>query len=86
MNQFLWYMYIKIDNDVAIFKKLPGKGINFLIELFGENGVIKKLCLLMDKFNIENNMHFRYMQLVLTTRNSWKSNIQQMNSNRHTDY
>ena len=58
MNQFLWYMYIKIDNDVAIFKKLPGKGINFLIELFGENGVIKKLCLLKDKFNIESNMHF----------------------------
>ena len=45
MNQFLWYMYIKIDNDVAIFKKLPGKGINFLIERFGENGVIKKIVL-----------------------------------------
>ena len=44
------------------------------MQLFDENGVMKKWCLLKDEFNLESNMHFRYIQLVHAIINSWKSN------------
>ena len=51
------------------------------MQLFNENGVIKKWCSLKNEFNLESNMHFRHIQLVPAIPNSWKSNIQQMYSN-----
>ena len=50
------------------------------MQLFNENGVVKKFCLLKDEFNLESNMHFLYIQLLHAIPNSWKSNIQQKNS------
>ena len=75
---------MKINNDVVSFEKFSEKEINFLIQLFDENGVIKKWCLRKGEFNLESNMHFQYMQLVHAIPNNWKSNIQQM-KHRHTD-
>ena len=74
-------MYIKI--DVAVFEKFSEKEINFLVQPFDENGVIKKKwCLLQDKFNLESSMHFWRMELVHAIPNSWKKDIQQINSSK----
>lgn len=46
-NKFLWYnRYNKIDNDVVFFEIFSENGINFLMQLFDENRVIIKWCLL----------------------------------------
>ena len=46
LNQFEWYdRYIKVDNGLVFFEKSSEKGINFLMQLYGENEVVKKLCL-----------------------------------------
>ena len=45
------------------------------MQLFDENGVIERCFLLKREFNVEFNLHLRYMQLFHAIPNSWKRNI-----------
>ena len=41
-SQFLWYnSYIKIDNKVVCYKDFADKNINYVSDLFDENGELK---------------------------------------------
>ena len=63
-----------------LLQKCSEKGINFFMQLFGENRFIK-CCMLKEEFNAEGNTHIWYIKLVHAIPNGWKSNILQMNSN-----
>ena len=50
-SQFLWYnSYIKIDNEVVCYKDFADKKINFVSDLFDENGELKSWQKILSDF------------------------------------
>ena len=51
--QFLWYnAYIKIDNEVVCYKDFADKKINFVSDLFDENGELKSWQKILSDFQL----------------------------------
>ena len=76
LSQYLWFNeYIKIDNSPIYFRKFAQKNINFVIDLFEENGDITKWEVFKIKYGCENNMFFQWIQLINSISSQWKEII-----------
>ena len=64
-SQFLWYnSYIKIDNEVACYKDFADKRINFVSDLFDENGELKSWQKILSDFQLTQKSYFKWFQLI----------------------
>ena len=71
--QFLWYnSYIKIDNEVVCYKDFVDKKINFLSDLFDENGELKSWQKILNDFQLTQKSYFKWFQLIHAIPRPWK--------------
>jgi len=73
---FLWYnSYILIDKKSFIFSGMTNNGLNYVGQLFTENGKIKSWENIKLEFNLDNSSYFSWMQLIESVPTNWKKNI-----------
>ena len=81
-NQFLWFnRYIKINNMPVFFKIFSDKKINFVKQLFKDNGCLKEWNELKAEYELEQKFYFCWMQLINAIPKEWKKEINQANVN-----
>ena len=81
LNQFIWFnRYIKIGNYSIFFKAFSVKNVNFIINLFNNDGTIKKWESFRLEYDLQNNFHFQWMQIVSAIPKDWKDNIKNQSS------
>ena len=72
-SQFLWYnSCIKIDNEVVCYKDFADKKINFVNDLFDENGELKALQKILSDFQLTQKSYFKWVQLINAILRPWK--------------
>ena len=72
-SQFLWYnSYIKIDNEVVCYKDFADKKINFVSDLFDENGELKSWQKILSDFQLTQKSYFKWFQLIHAIPRPWK--------------
>ena len=71
--QFLWYnSYIKIDKGVVCYKESADKRINFVSDLFDENGELKSWQKILTDFQLTQKFYFKWFQLIHAIPRLWK--------------
>ena len=73
LSQYLWYSKsIQVDYASIFFLKFSEKNINYVSQLFSDNGPIKQ----WHEFNREHNLHesfyFQWLQLIDSIPQRWK--------------
>ena len=72
-SQFLWYSsYIKIDKEVVCYKEFADKKINFVSDLFDENGELKSWQKILSDFQLTQKFDFKWFQLIHAIPRPWK--------------
>ena len=72
-SQFLWYnSYIKIDKEVVCFKEFANKKINFVSDVFDENGELKPWQKILSDFQLTQKSYFKWFQLIHAIPRPWK--------------
>ena len=72
-SQFLWYnSYIKIDKEVVCYKKIANKKINFVSDLFDENGEFKSWQKILNDLQLTQKSYFKWFQLIHAIPRPWK--------------
>ena len=72
-SQFLWYnSYIKIDKEVVCYKEFADKKINFVSDLFDENGELKSRQKILNDFQLTQKSYFKWFQLIHAIPRPWK--------------
>ena len=75
LGQHVWNnKYITIGGKPIFWKSFVNAGINHIEQLF-ENKTLKSWLLIKREFNLNNNLHFKYMQLLNAIPASWKHEI-----------
>ena len=72
-SQFLWHnSYIKIGNEVVCYKDFADKNINYVSNLFDENGELKSWQKIPNDVQLTQKSYFKWFQLIHAIPNSWK--------------
>ena len=72
-SQFLGYnSYIKIDKEVVCYKEFADKKINFVSDLFDENGKLKSWQKILSDFQLTQKSYFKWFQLIHAIPRPWK--------------
>ena len=75
-SQFLWYnSYIKIDKEVVCYKEFADKKINFVSDLFDENGELKSWQKILSDFQLTQKSYFKWFQLINAIPRPWKLTV-----------
>ena len=65
LSQHLWYnRSIEVDNSSFYFLKLSQKCINYVSQLFSDNGSTKQWHEFKTKYNFHESFYFQWLQLV----------------------
>ena len=81
-SQFLWFnALIKIDKKTVYNHLFSNIGLNFVIQLFDENGKLLSWNEIKQKYKLPNNSYFKWYQLVHAIPTSWKKNISEDKGN-----
>ena len=76
LSSFLWYNKdILISNKPIYFKHLSNNNLNYVTELFDETGNTKEWMKLKHEFNLNNNLYFKWTQLIHSIPRKWKNTI-----------
>ena len=76
LSEFLWFnRHIKIDNESVFFKHFSEHDINFIYQLFDNNGIAKKWEVLQTEYKLDKRFHFQWCQLIYAVPESWKKSI-----------
>ena len=70
---------IKVDNQPIFFKHFSEKGVNLVSHIMKENGEIRSWNDLKTEFKLEQQLYFKWVQLVNAIPSNWKNNL------KHTD-
>ena len=71
--QFLWYnSYIKIDSEFVSYKDFADKKINYISDLFDENGELKSWQKILSDFQLTQKSYFKWFQLIHAIPRPWK--------------
>ena len=80
LSSFLWYNKdILISNKPIYFKHFSNNNLNYVTQLFDDTGNTKEWMKLKHEFNLNNNLYFKWMQLIHSTPQKCKNTI---NNNR----
>ena len=80
LSSFLWYdKDILISNKPIYFKHFSNNNLNYVTQLFSDTGNTKEWMKLKHEFNLNNNLYFKWMQLIHSIPQKWKNTI---NNNR----
>ena len=73
-SQFLWYnSYIQIDNKVVCYKDFADKKINYITNLFDENGKLKSWQNILSYYRLTwQKYYFKWFQLIHAIPRPWK--------------
>ena len=75
-SQFLWHnRFINVDHSSIYFEQFSEREVNFVMDLFDDQGNFLKWETFKNKFNCTNNMHFQWIQLVNAIPLNWKKKI-----------
>ena len=65
LSSFLWYNKdILISNKPIYFKHFSNNNLNYVTQLFDDTGNTKEWMKLKHEFNLNNNLYFKWMQLI----------------------
>ena len=79
-SQVIWFnKHIKIDNKSLCNNSLANRGINHVGQLFNENGMAKAWLDSKTQFNLSNNQHYFWIQLINAIPKSWKEELRGSN-------
>ena len=83
-SQVIWFnKHIKIDNKSLCNNSLANQGINYVGQLFNENGMAKAWLDIKTQFNLSNKQNYFWIQLINVILKSWKEELRR--SNRISD-
>ena len=76
LSSFLWYnKNILISNKPIYFKHFSNNNLNYVTQLFDDTGNTKEWMKLKHEFNLNNNLYFKWMQLIHSIPQKWKNTI-----------
>ena len=76
LSQFLWFnSNIEIDNKNIIISDFANKNINFIGQIFPENGKTKLWDYIKSEYNLESKLKYRWIQLTDILPKLWKDRI-----------
>ena len=79
-SQVIWFnKHIKIDNKSLCNNSLANRGINHVGQLFNENGMANAWLDSKTQFNLSNNQHYFWIQLINAIPKSWKEELRRSN-------
>ena len=68
LSSFLWYNKdILISRKPIYFKHFSNNNLNYVTQPFDDTGTTKEWMKLKHKFNLNNNLYFKWMQLIHST-------------------
>ena len=72
LSTFLWYNKdILISNKPIYFKHFSNNNLNYVTQLFDGTGNTKEWIKLKHEFNLNNNLCFKWMQLIHSVPQKW---------------
>ena len=79
LSQNLWFnKHIIIGNSTVTFTKFSQKNISFVDQLVNESCQFKKWQTLKDEYHLDNDMYFKWAQLIHAITQISKNNIKQI--------
>ena len=73
LSQYLWYnKTIQVDKVSIHLLTSSEKSINYVLQLFSDNGSIKKWHEFKIEYNLHGSSYFKWLQLVDSIPESWK--------------
>ena len=73
LSQYLWYnRSIEVDNSSVYFLKFSEKNINYVSQLFSDNGSIKQWHEFKRERNLHESFYFQWLQLIDSIPQRWK--------------
>ena len=76
LSSFLWHNKdILISNKPIYFKHFSNNNLNYVTQLFDDTGNTKEWMKLKHEFNLNNNLYFKWMQLIHSIPQKWKNTI-----------
>ena len=76
LSQFLWFnSNIKIDNKSIFIADFASKNINFVGQIFHENGKTKSWDYIKSEYNLESKLKYCWIQLIDALPKLWKDRI-----------
>ena len=73
LSQYLWYnRSIQVDNSSVYFLKFSEKNINYVSQLFSDNGSIKQWHEFKREHNLHESFYFQWLQLIDSIPQRWK--------------
>ena len=73
LSQYLWYnKSIQVDKVSIHFLTFSEKSINYVSQLFSDNGSIKKWHEFKREYNLHESSYFKWLQLVDSIPERWK--------------
>ena len=77
LPSFLWCNKdILISNKPIYFKHFSNNNLNYVTQLFDDTGNTKEWIKLKHQFNLNNNLYFKWMQLIHWIPQKWKNTTQ----------
>ena len=78
MSSFLWFnKHILIEKKSIFFRDYSDKGLNFVYQLFDNNGNVKSWSSIKKEFGFNKISNFKWQQLIHTLPPSWKKIIKE---------
>ena len=78
LSNFLWFnKHILIEKKSIFFRDFSDKGLNFVYQLFDNNGNVKSWSSIKEEFGFSNISNFKWQQLIYTLPPSWKKIIKE---------
>ena len=75
-TQRIWHNhFIKVDNDTLFDNRLAKMGVNFIKDLYTENGALKTWQQFKNELNCTENMYFLWRQIIASIPGPWKRMI-----------
>ena len=76
LSSFLWYNKdILISDKPIYFEHFSNNNLIYVTQLFDDTENTKEWLKLKHEFNLKNNLYFRWMQLIHSTPQKWKTTI-----------
>ena len=76
LSQFLWFnSNIIIGNNSIFIADFASKNINFVGQVFHENGKTKSWDYIKSEYNLQNKLKYRWIQLTDALPKLWKEHI-----------
>ena len=77
LNQSIWHsMFLKIENKPYLFSDFARANLNYVSQLFNADGSTKNWNEIKNEFALENNIYFKYFQIIHSLPPSWRSVVE----------